>query len=139
MNPDWFRVDPLAIDEACRPLDRFGLALILLGGVGVMFGVFWFVFGIICLVADVGRPLYTVLISVVGGIGPMMAAAGVGAMGVARRLLASRLRELRTLAHKTGGVSSQQVACVMGSERAAQRLLRKGCALGVIAPAVRMQ
>jgi hypothetical protein len=138
MNPVWFRVDPKAIDEACGPLDRFGLALILIGAAGVLFGVFWVVFGILCLVLDVGKPLYTVLIAVVGGLGPMAGAAVVAGLGVSRRLLASRLRELRTLAHKTGGVSSQQAALVMGSERTAQRLLRKGCELGVLSPAIRM-
>lgn len=136
MSPLWFSIDGDAVNDACGRLEWLGLILIGVGVLGLMFAFFWVAFGGVCVVVGVGTWVVIVLLVVAGGLGPMIGSALVLWLGISKRLLAARLRELRTLSHANGGVSVEQVTIMMGGSAGAQRLLHRACELGVAAPAV---
>lgn len=137
MTPMWFSIDGDAVNDASSRLEWIGLLLITAAVAGLLFGMFWVAFGIIALAVDVGSWVNIALIVVAGGLGPALGAAVVLWLGIARRVTASRLRDLRTLSHTRGGVSLDQVTTMVGNRPAAERLLRRACELGVAAPAMR--
>ena len=140
MSSLWFSVDANAVEEACDRMEWYGLALITSGVLGLLFGMFWVAFSGVCVLAGAGTPLYVGILFVAGGLGPLLGASVVLTLGISRRVTASRLRELRTLAHGRGGVSLERVTVMLGGKVGpAQALLHKACELGVAAPAAHGQ
>ncbi|MFW5739790.1 MAG: hypothetical protein ACOC1F_05430 [Myxococcota bacterium] len=137
MTAMWFHVDGEAVNEASRRMEWAGLLLIAAGVLGMLFGMFWIAFSVIALVVEVGMWATIVVLVIAAGFGPLLGASLVLWLGVSRRLVATRLRDLRTLAHARGGVTTEQVAQMLGSRGGAERLLRKACELGVAAPGLR--
>jgi hypothetical protein len=131
----WFVVDSRAVEDACRGYERLGIVFILVGSAGVVFGMFWAAFAVLCLILGIGTGLVLGLVVGVGGLMPIAGGALVLGLGVLRRVWAARLRDLQTLAHGAGGVTHDQVAAIMG-ETSARKLLRKACEMGVAAPGV---
>ncbi len=131
----WFVVDSRAVEDACRGYERLGIVFILVGSAGVLFGMFWGAFAVLCLILGIGTGLVLGLVIGVGGLVPITGGALILGLGVLRRVWAARLRDLQTLAHGAGGVSSDQAATLMG-ETSARKLLKKACEMGVAAPGV---
>ena len=129
----FFVVDSRAVEDACRGYERLGIVFILVGSAGVVFGMFWAAFAVLCLILGIGTGLVLGLVVGVGGLMPIAGGALVLGLGVVRRVWAARLRDLQTLAHGVGGVTHDQAAAIMG-ETSARNLLRKACEIGVAAP-----
>ncbi len=135
MSSMWFEVDGKAIERGCQRMEWSGLALIVFGVVGLLFGGFWVVFSGICVLIGIDEYAALALVTVLGGLGPMVGASVVLALGASKRVVAARLRDLKTLSHRAGGTSPEQVAQLMGGDHAAaQRLLRKACEIGAAVP-----
>ena len=135
MSPRWFSVDVDALHPVCVRLEWFGLVLIAAAVMGLLFGMFWLAFTVVILAAGVGTGVNAALIAGGGGLFPIAIASVVLWFGISRRLLASRLRDLRTLAHARGIVSLEQTAGLMsGNLSSAERLLLRACELGIAAP-----
>lgn len=132
----WFSIDDAELNRACGRMEWAGLLWIGAGVIGLLFGMFWIVFGFMCIAIDVGPLVYILLIIVGGGVGPVIGATVVTWVGISRRVTAARLREIRTMAHGVGGVSQDQVRIMLRSQRGAERLLRRACEMGIAAPAV---
>jgi hypothetical protein len=132
---NWYVVDSRAVEDACRSYERIGIVFILVGSAGVVFGMFWSAFAVVCLILGIGTALVLGFVVGVGGIVPIVGGTLVLALGVLRRVWAARLRDLQTLAHGAGGVTHDQAAALMG-ETSARKLLRKACEIGVAAPGV---
>ena len=130
-----FEINVDGLEKACRNAEWAGGALIVVGVVGLVFGLFWVLFGAVCLIGQVGSLQNVLLLLGAGGMGPMIGAAVVIWVGVSRRIGASRLRELATLARARGAVSVARLAALLNDDQgAAETLLRRACELGVAVP-----
>lgn len=136
MSSLWFSIDGDAVNDASGRLEWLGLFWIASGVLGLMFSFFWLAFGGLCVVIGVGTWGAILLLVGAGGVAPMIASALVLWLGISKRMMAARLRELRTLSHATGGVTLEQATIMMGTSAGAQRLLHRACELGVAAPAL---